>query len=64
MDFEKSTLSGRIYLWFERTAPKSMKLVATTDVAYAEHTNGKNCSGIAVGFESNEAGHFAFVSSK
>ena len=45
-------------------APKSMKLVASADAAYAEHTDAKSHSGGTVGFESDTACHFAFVSSK
>jgi hypothetical protein len=45
-------------------APKSMKMVASADAAYAEHTDAKSHSGGTVGFESDTACHFAFVSSK
>jgi hypothetical protein len=45
-------------------APKSMKMVASADAAYAEHADGKSHSGGTVGFESDTACHFAFISSK
>lgn len=45
-------------------APKSKKMVASADAAYAEHANGKSHSGGTVGFESDTACSFAFVSSK
>jgi hypothetical protein len=45
-------------------APKCMKMVATADAAYAEHMDGKSHSGGIVGFKSDIACHFVFVSSK
>jgi hypothetical protein len=41
-----------------------MKMVASADAAYAEHADGKSHSGGTVGFESDTACHFAFISSK
>jgi hypothetical protein len=45
-------------------AQKSTKMVATADTAYGEHTDEKSHSGGTIGFESDIACHFAFVSNK
>ena len=45
-------------------APKSLQLVARSDASYAEHKDGKSHTGGCVGFESDTACWFMWVSSK
>ena len=45
-------------------APKSLQLTARSDASYAEHKDGKSHTGGVVGFESDTACWFMWVSSK
>ena len=45
-------------------APKSMQIIARSDASYAEHADGKSHTGGCVGFESDEACWFLWVSTK
>ena len=45
-------------------SPKSLQLVAKSDASYAEHADGKSHTGGAVGFESDYACWFMWLSTK
>ena len=45
-------------------APKSLQLVARSDASYAEHKDGRSHTGGCIGFESDTACWFMWVSSK
>ena len=45
-------------------SPKSLQLVAKSDASYAKHADGKSHTGGAVGFESDYACWFMWLSTK
>ena len=45
-------------------APKSLQLIARSDASYAEHKDGRSHTGGCIGFESDSACWFTWVSSK
>ena len=45
-------------------APKSLQLIARSDASYAEHKDGRSLTGGCIGFESDTACWFMWVSSK
>jgi hypothetical protein len=47
-----------------RLAPKSLQIIARSDASYAEHVDGRSHTGGCIGFESDSACWFMWVSSK